>query len=567
MRQVHSIKEARAIPSFSQIRQLPHILSLQERKLFFGGVLTFCLGIALLLLGSLSLLFTAVPREGGTLTEGMLGYPQLINPLYADANTVDRELTTLVYSGLLAYDPAVQSLAPDLSESYSLSEDEKTYTVVLKQGVTWQDGEPFSAYDVVFTYAALQNSAYGSPLLEAYRNITVTQIDDRTITFALAEPYAAFPELLTVGILPAHLWEEISPANAQLAALNLKPVGTGPYILEKTSKDSRGIVRSISLQANESYIGKRPYLDEIVMKFYSSTADLVQALQTKRIDATAALSLTETLTLHEDSSLSTTPLPLSQYVGAFFNTKKAPMSEVDMRKALTLALNIPQITADATGNLGAPSGFALPGFPATAASVQDTQTAGSLLDGLGWTLNEAGKRAKDGTELMVTITTAERPELVRAAQSIAAAWEGMGITVTVSSLTNTDIATALQEKTYDVLVAAEQYGIIADPYPFWHSSGKNANGLNMSQFSTTATDTAVSTLRTSTSPEKRAEAFATLNQELIDNMPAVFLFQNVVPLAHTVDILGISSQSIPNAQTRWALESSWYRHTGLAWKL
>ena len=237
-----------------------------------------------------------------------------------------------------------------------------------------------------------------------------------------------------------------------------------------------------------------------------------------------------------------------------------------MRKALALALNIPQITADATGNLGIPSGFTLPGFPATAASVQDIQTAGSLLNALGWTLNEAGKRAKDGTELALTITTAERPELVRAANSIADAWRNIGITVTVSSLGNTDIATALQEKTYDVLIAAEQYGIVADPYPFWHSSGKSANGLNISQFSTTVTDTSVSTLRTSTPPEKRAEAFATLNQELIDNMPAVFLFQNVLPLAHTVDILGISSQNIPNAQTRWTLESSWYRRTGLVWK-
>lgn len=567
MQQVRSIKKARTMPSLSQIRQLPHILSSQEKKLFLGGIFAFFLGSIFLLLGSLSALFTTVPRAGGTLTEGMLGYPQLINPLYADANTIDRELSALIYSGLLVYSPPTQSLAPDLAESYSLSEDEKTYTVVLKQGVTWQDGEPFSAYDVLFTYAALQNSSYGSPLFEAYRDITVTQLDDRTITFSLLEPYAAFPELLTAGILPAHLWEEISPANAQLAALNLKPVGTGPYILEKTSKDSRGVIHSVSLQAHEGYIGTRPYLDEIVVKFYSNTPDLVQALQTKRIDVTAALSLSEILTLREDSSLSTTALPLSQYVGAFFNTKKAPLSEIDMRRALTLALNIPQITAEATGSLGVSSGFALPGFPATAASVQDVQTAGSLLDGLGWTLNETGKRAKNGTELTLTITTAERPELVRAAHGIATAWENVGIAVTVNSLTSTDIATALQEKTYDVLVAAEQYGIVADPYPFWHSSGKSSNGLNMSQFSTTATDTAVGILRTSASPEKRHEAFATLNQELIDNMPAVFLFQNVLPLAHTVDILGITSHRIPNAQTRWTLESSWYRRTGLAWKL
>lgn len=526
----------------------------------------FSLGFLLLCIGSALALFTTIPKKGGALTEGMLGYPQYINPLYADANTVDRELSALIYSGLFRYDPFTRSFVPDLAESWTLSEDEKTYSVILKQGVIWQDDESFSAYDVLFTYNALQNPAYGSPLLEAYRNITITQIDERTLTFTLTEPYAAFPELLTVGILPAHLWEEIPPANARLVALNLKPVGTGPYLLEKTSKDSNGIIRSISLRSSEHYTGTQPYLDELIMKFYSSTADIVQALQTKRIDSTAALSLANALTLREDSSLRITAFPLSQYVGAFFNTKQNLLEDIDMRKALTLALNIPQITANATGGLGIPSGFALPGFPATAPSVQDTATAESLLDGLGWTLNENGKRVKDGSELALTITTAERPELIRTAEDIATAWQNIGISATVVSLSNSDMTSVLQEKKYDVLIAAEQYGVIPDPYPFWHSSGKNANGLNMSQFSTTISDTAVSTLRSSSNFDARNSAFTALNQEFIDAMPVAFLFQNALPFVHSVDILGISPQSIPNAPTRWTLESSWYRRTGLSWK-
>lgn len=566
IQQVNAIKQRRAFPSFTQILQLPRILSSQEKKIFTAGLVLFSLGFILLCIGGIFALFTTIPRAGGTLTEGMLGYPQHINPLYADANTVDRELSSLVYSGLLTYDSSTRSFVPDLAESWTLSEDEKTYSIILRQDVTWQDDELFSAYDVLFTYGALQNPAYGSPLLEAYRNITVTQTDERTITFTLTEPYAAFPELLTVGILPAHLWEEIPPANTRLVALNLKPVGTGPYLLEKTSKDSNGIIRSVSLRASAHYTGTQPYLDELVVKFYSSPVDIAQALQTKRIDSTAALSLANALTLREDSALRITALPLSQYVGAFFNTKRDLLDEVDMRKALTLALNIPQITADATGGLGIPSGFALPGFPATAPSVQDTTTAESLLDGLGWTLNEHGKRTKDDTELTLTITTAERPELIRAAEGIATAWRNIGVSATVVSLSNSDMTPMLQEKKYDVLVAAEQYGVIADPYPFWHSSGKNANGLNMSQFSTAASDAAVSTLRTSSNFDARNAAFVALDQELIDAMPVAFLFQNTLPLVHSVDILGISSQAIPNSAARWTLESSWYRRTGLSWK-
>lgn len=561
------MKGGKHLPSFAQIQQFPRILSVFERRAFFSGIGLLFLGILFLLIGAFSHLFVTIPRAGGTLTEGMLGYPQLINPLYADANTVDRELTALIYSGLLAYSPETATLEPRLAESWSLSEDEKTYTFVLRSDISWHDGEPFGAYDVLFTYSALQNAAYGSPLFDAYQNILIAQTDDRTLTFTLTEPYAAFPELLTIGILPAHLWEEVAPANARLVALNLKPVGTGPYVLEKTSKDSRGIIRSITLEASDAFTGTHPYLDEIIVKFFSSPADILQALQTKRIDATAALSLTDALTLSSDNALRITRFTLPQYVGAFFNTQKDPFTSFELRKALALALDISHITADATGSLSTPTGFALPGFSPVAPRVQDTRNASSLLDELGWTLNDAGKRTKNGTELSLVLTTAERPELIRAAESIADAWRVMGISVTVSVLSAADIATSLQEKKYDVLLAAEQYGVIADPYPFWHSSGKSAGGLNMSQFSTSETDTAVSTLRTSANPEKRIAAFTTLQEKFLEHMPAVFLFQNVLPLVHSVDILGITDGTIPHSSARWTLEPFWYKRTGISWKL
>lgn len=560
------MKDTHAFPSLAQVQRLPSLLSHKERIIFLGGSALFLLGIFFLCIGSFFTFFTTVPRQGGTLTEGMLGYPQLINPLYADANTVDRELSALIYSGLVTYDASTQVFAPDLAESLTVSEDEKVYTLTLRQDIAWQDGEPFAARDVLFTFSALQNPAYGSPLIEAYRNITLAQPDEHTLTFTLPEPYAAFTELLSIGILPAHLWEEVTPSNARFVALNLKPVGTGTYILEKTSKDSRGSIRSITLTSSATSSRKQPYIDEIVVKFYTSSADIIQAIQTKRIDSTGALSLAEVRTLRDDTSLSVTALPLAQYVGAFFNTKKDLLTDVSLRKALAFAIDIPGLTAHATQDLGIPLGFTLPGFPANTAMVQDTSSAAALLDELGWVRNESGIRVKNGKELTLAIISAERPELAQSAEYIAEMWRNMGIVVTVRALSTPEMSTELKEKNYDVLIAAEQYGVIADPYSFWHSSGKGSDGLNMSQFSTTATDTAVSTLRTALAPEKRLEAYTTLTNAFIENVPAVFLFQNTLPLMHTVDILGISSQPIPHATARWTLESSWYKRTGISWR-
>ncbi len=562
MRQVRAVKGNHRFPRFAQIQQFPRILSSQERRSFFFGVGLLILGIAFLVFGSFSQFFVRVPQSGGSLTEGVLGYPQFINPLYADANTADKDLSSLIYEGLLSYNPATLAYEPRLAESISLSEDQKVYTVTLRTDVSWHDGEVFGVYDVLFTYTALQNTAYGSPIAEAYKNVALAQVDDRTVTFTLSEPYAAFPELLSIGILPAHLWEEISPVNARLVPLNLKPVGTGPFVLEKTSKDSRGMIRSITLRAFSDYYGTSPFLEEVIVKFFSNTNDILQALQAKRIDTTAALSSSDALSLQDDDAVHIAPLPLTQYVGVFFQTQRGALQSADLRKALTLALDIGAIAADATGNLSQPTAFALPGFAPSSPLPQDLSLAATTLDTLGWTLDASGKRKKGETELSLALVTADRADLVRAAERIAESWRSLGITVSVTPLSHNEITSVLKDRSYDVLVAAEQYGAIADPFPFWHSTTKGADGLNMSVFSTPETDAALTTLRTSSDVQKRNDAYSVLQNTFSAQFPAVFLFQNSLPFAHSVDILGITAQSIPTPSARWSLLPSWYLHTG-----
>ena len=114
-------------------------------------------------------------------------------------------------------------------EDYKITPDGKNYTLKIKQNIKWHNGDPLNTDDVLFTFGAIQDPAYKSPLRASFSGVQIERVDDNTVKFILSEPYAAFLNLLTFGIMPAGLWQEINPASASLAELNTKPIGSGPY--------------------------------------------------------------------------------------------------------------------------------------------------------------------------------------------------------------------------------------------------------------------------------------------------------------------------------------------------
>ncbi len=160
---VLSVVKTRTFPSWKQWQHLPHTFTSTEKKISLSAVLV--VAISLLFLGGRYVVLhqTVVPAVGGEYTEALIGTPQFINPLYASVNDVDADLTRLVFSGLMKYDPTL-GLVPDLAESYDISDDGKTYTFVLREGAKWHDGNPVTVGDVVATFSILQNPEYKSPL-------------------------------------------------------------------------------------------------------------------------------------------------------------------------------------------------------------------------------------------------------------------------------------------------------------------------------------------------------------------------------------------------------------------
>ncbi len=163
---------------------------------------------------SAALCSVTVPATGGTFVEGIVGHPSSLNPLLSDPYPVDRELTNLIFDGLVSYDETGQVI-PALAENWSVSEDGLTITFELREGLKWHDGQPVSAEDVAFTYGLIQNEDSPGPvaLKEFWQSVVIDVQDERTIKFTLPQPYSPFFEAVTRGILPSHKLEGVDVAD------------------------------------------------------------------------------------------------------------------------------------------------------------------------------------------------------------------------------------------------------------------------------------------------------------------------------------------------------------------
>ncbi len=567
------------LPSLKQLKYLPKILNKKER-----GKLTFVLLIigisALILVVKLSLMATVVaPAVGGQYTEGLIGSPRFINPILAQANDVDMDLSYLIFSGLLKWDKNRQ-LAPDLAKSYEISSDQLTYTFYLRNDVKWHDGSPFKADDVMFTISSIQDPSFKSPLSRSFRGIAIDKIDDYTVKFTLKEPFAPFLGLLTVGILPEHLWYNITPANADLAELNKRPIGTGPWKFNNLKKDKTGVIKSYTLIQNSDYYDRKPYLQKIIFKFYGDFVSAVEALKSKDTQSISYLPKEYAQELKKYKNISYNQLDQPQYTAIFFNQLKNNILSADyIRQALALGTNKQKIVAEAFGpDTKIIDGPTLPGI-ATNPNIKkypyDPQAAVDLLEKNGWQLTATTTpdglteqiRKKKDWYLNITLTTVDQPENVKAAEIIKQSWDQIGFKTTLNIIDKSKI---LQEiinlREYEALLFGENIGSDPDPFPFWHSSQNEYPGLNLAIFTDKKVDKILEDARKTNNWDERKKNYATFQDIIAQQLPAIFLYNPTYTYPQDKSLKGFNLFGISAPADRFANLSDWYVKTKRVWK-
>ena len=382
-------------PSKPQWRQFFKILNKKEKVIFFSLLFLFFSSFLILAINFYFKNTEIKPAEGGIYIEGAVGFPRWINPLYAPSNDVDRDLTELIFSGLLKYD-LNGKIVLDLARDYKILENGKIYEFYLKENLFWSDGKPLTADDVIFTIKSIQDPNAKSPLRGSWVGVTVEKISDLEIRFELKNESSVFLENCTLKIIPKHIWENISPQNFPLALYNnLKPVGSGLYQLKNLFQDKEGKINSLTLVRNPYYFGKSPYLNEISFRFFEKEEELIKNYRQGEIKGFTLTSLTN---FTDSANLYSLILP--RYFAIFFNSGNSKvLSEKEVREALNYGTNKEEIINNILEGRGkivdSPLLPDIYGFnPPSKVYEYNLEKANDILEKAGFLKNETGIREK-----------------------------------------------------------------------------------------------------------------------------------------------------------------------------
>ena len=564
------------------------------------------------------------PAVGATYTEGLIGAPALINPLFASLNDVDADMSALIFSGLIKFDQNGQSVV-DLAESYTVSEDKKVYTFRLRPNIFWHDSatdapQVLTARDVAFTFERIQNPDTHSPLSITFDGVIVEAVDQQTVRFTLPQPFAPFLSTLTVGILPEHIWESIPPEQMRFSQRNIaQPVGSGPFKADRLERDESGhIIRFQVLRFAEFY-SPAAYLDSLNFRFFSDyegEGGALRALKERRIDGLGFVPTAQKgniaskyITLH------TAEVP--EYTALFFNPDhQVVLKEKSLRTALAYALDKTRLVNEAVGGEGqlieSPILPGTPGYHDLPATPYDMTKANALLDSLWPSVSAENFRTtrsaairksldseknasttpeeitlevekqvatemtdtqtiyrvnKSGAPLTLNLVTADTPEYRAIASVVAAAWRDLGIRTIINFVPAKDIGrTTIKDRAYDVLLYSVLIGSDPDQYLFWHSSQVDHPGLNLASYKNEVVDKLLDKIRASHSLEQANPFYSTLEDTLAADRPAIWLYRPTYTYAVESSIRGVGVKRVFRPTDRLNDITAWYQKTQWKWK-
>ncbi len=507
------------------------------------------------------------PVAGGTYTEGIVGTFTNASPLYATSMT-DTTVSRLIFAGLLKYD-SQNRLVGDLAENWKVGPDDKTYTVVLRPDLTWQDGQVLTAEDVAFTFQTIQNPDAKSPLFYGLQGVKIKVDSPRQITFTLPGVLASFPQSLTTGIVPKHSLKGIPPAQLRSASFNTaRPVGAGPFkwntIELISSGNNLGNQQQIGLTAFSNYHGGAPKINQFVVKTYPNEAMLADSFKEQEVNAMVGIEhlpdqVSKTKDLEEYS------IPLTAETMVFLRTDSEVLKDVKVRRALVQAVN----TAEVIGSLSYPVVAAdqplLKGqLGYNAGNKQlpfNVVEAQKLLDEAGWKQAAAGQTRKKGAdELVVRLYAPNNADYAAVSQDIQKAWQAVGVKTEVTLPDEQDLQSTISGRQYDALLYGISVGSDPDVFAYWHSSQadiRSVSRLNFSNYKSTSADKALEGGRTRIDPQLRAAKYLPFLQAWRADAPALALYQPRFYYVTHERVFGLDNKTVNTSADRFANVQNW----------
>ncbi|MBC5807712.1 MAG: hypothetical protein GIX00_03870 [Candidatus Eremiobacteraeota bacterium] len=302
-------------------------------------------------------------------------------------------------------EPELATVIPSVANG-GISKDGLQITYHLRRGVRWQDGYPFDASDVVFTWRAIMNPKNNVVTRLGYEKIaTMTAIDRYTVRVRLKEPYApAVASLFGPGevpmcILPRHILQ--GGADINQAPYNAKPVGAGPFAIDRY-EPSTGVL----LKANPTYWRGKPKLAAIRYLFIPDPNTVQVMMRTGELDV-ALLNSLHSNELAGEPHIAIIQAPANEFWFLSFNERHPPLDDARVRRAIAMAVDRRAFLHDILRDHGSIADSDQPPFlwsynPQVRAPGYDVAGAEKLLDESGWRRQQDGARYKNGRRLALS---------------------------------------------------------------------------------------------------------------------------------------------------------------------
>ncbi|HTR85346.1 MAG TPA: peptide ABC transporter substrate-binding protein [Reyranella sp.] len=398
---------------------------------------------------------------GGTLKVLWWQAPTLLNPHFA-TGTKDQDGSRLFYEPLAGWD-GKGNLRPVLAESIpgledgTLAKDGLSVTWKLKKGVKWHDGKPFTADDVVFTWAYARDPATAALTVGSYKDVTAEKVDDYTVVVKFQKPTPFWADAFVGAsgmIIPKHLFADYSGAKSREAPTNLQPVGTGPYLFRsfKPGDLVTGVI-------NPNYhMENRPYFDAFEMKGGGDAVSAARAvLQTgeydfgwnmqveddilKRLEQGGKGRVEITLGGGIEHIQCNFTDPWTEVEGerASLKTKHPTLQYPEVRQALSLLVDRESVQKYIYGR----AGIVTPNFVYNPERFNSKNTkaefnidkANAILDKAGWKKGSDGIREKDGKKLKFVYQTSINQPRQKNQAIVKQACQKAGIEIEVKAVT------------------------------------------------------------------------------------------------------------------------------------
>jgi peptide/nickel transport system substrate-binding protein len=541
-------------------------------------------------------MYKPTKRGGGGLLKVLWWQgPTLLNPHFA-VGTKDQDGSRLFYEPLANWD-ADGNMKPILAESIpgledgTLAKDGKSVTWKLKKNVTWHDGKPFTADDIVFNWEYAKDPATAAVTVANYKDIIVEKVDDYTVTIKFDKPTPFWANAFVGAqgmIIPKHLYADYSGAKSRDAPTNLKPVGTGPYMF----KDFKpGDMVSGTINTNY-HMDNRPYFDAIEMKGGGDAVSAARAvLQTGEYDFAWNLQVEDDILVRmekggkghavispggniEHIQVNFTD-PWTEVDGerASLKTKHPILTDPLVRQALNMLVDrasVEKFIYGRTGNATANFVNNPDKFNSKNTKFEfNIDKASELLDKAGWKKGSDGMREKDGKKLKFVFQSSINQPRQKTQAIVKQACQKAGIDIEVKAVTSSvffssDVANPdtyphfyCDLQMYTTTMTQPDPELFMNQFCSWEAASK-ANkwqGRNITRWQSQEYDDNYKSGQSELDPVKRAAIFIKANDLVIQDVV-------VIPVVARPGVAAVSNKLKANMSgwdnNTWDIQD-WYK--------